>query len=156
MAAPQRKSGGCFMKAEATKLGPWRVSDLAFWRFNAWYVTAGAIFTAPAAGYTLAQTEEHVKGFSLPPYLVVGLCVVAIGMPAMAVFFWRLHRQLAGAPKVTASARCLTRIAALLAGPKGTALSAEWASHLSGETGTGLPSRRQARDALGFVASAVQ
>ena len=50
---------------------------------------------------------------------------------------------------------CL-HMAALLAGPKRAALRAEWASHLSGETGTGLPSRRQARDALGFVASAIE
>jgi hypothetical protein len=74
-----------------------------------------------------------------------------------AAFTWRrLYRRRADAPKVTAPARCLTRIAALLAGPKRAELRTEWASHLSGETGTGLPSRRQARDALGFVASAIR
>jgi hypothetical protein len=47
-------------------------------------------------------------------------------------------------------------MAVLVAGPKRAALSAEWSSHLAGETGAGLPSRRQARDALGFVASAIE
>ena len=145
------------MKAEAIKLGPWRVNSLAFWRFNAWYTTACAIFAVPVVGYTVAQTEEHVKGFSLPPYLVVELCLVAgVGMPALAVYMWRVYRRLADAPKGIVSARCLTRLAVIVAGPKRAALSAEWAGHLAGETGAGLPSRRQARDALGFVASAIQ
>jgi hypothetical protein len=106
-------------------------------------------------GSAVAQTEEHVKGFSLPFYLVVEMCVFAsVVMPGLAVWSWHHYRQLADAPKVTISARCLTRMAVLVAGPKRAALCAEWASHLSGETGAGLPSRRQARDALGFVASA--
>lgn len=145
------------MRTAAVQLGPWRISRLAIARFNAWSMTAFAIFAVPVVGSAVAQTEEHVKGFSLPFYLVVQLCVIAgVVMPGLTVLSWHLYRQLADAPKVAVSARCLTRMAVVLAGPKRAALRAEWASHLSGETGTGLPSRRQARDALGFVASAVR
>jgi hypothetical protein len=143
--------------AEVAKLGPWRVSRLAVMRFMAWWMTAGAILAVPVVGSVVALAEEHAKGFPLPFYMVVQLCVIAgVVMPGMAVVSWHLYRQLADAPKVTISARCLTRMAVIVAGPKRAALSAEWATHLFGETGTGLPSPRQARDALGFVASATR
>ena len=50
----------------------------------------------------------------------------------------------------------LTSLAVLIAGQRGDVASAEWCSHLSGETGTGLPSRRQARESAGFVLAAVR
>jgi len=50
----------------------------------------------------------------------------------------------------------LTGLAVFIAGRRGTVISAEWCAHLSGETGTGLPSRRQARESAGFVLAAVR
>jgi hypothetical protein len=50
----------------------------------------------------------------------------------------------------------LTGLAVFLAGNKRADLSAEWRSHLSGESGAGLPSRRQPREAAGFVVAAVR
>jgi hypothetical protein len=63
--------------AEVVKLGPWRVSRRAGARFLAWWTTTGAIFAVPVLGSVAALTEEHVKGFSVPFYLVVQLCVIA-------------------------------------------------------------------------------
>jgi hypothetical protein len=54
-----------------------------------------------------------------------------------------------------ASPQRLTGLAVFIAGDRGAALSDEWRSHLSGETGRGLPSRRQQREALKFVRAAV-
>lgn len=50
----------------------------------------------------------------------------------------------------------LTDLAVLIAGERGDVLSDEWRSHLSGESGAGLPPRRQAREAAGFVLAAVR
>jgi len=50
----------------------------------------------------------------------------------------------------------LTGLAVFIAGRKRAAVGAEWRSHLSGENGVGLPSRRQAREAAGFVLAAVR
>ena len=101
------------------------------------------------------MTAQHVKGFSLSPFVLAALSVVAAAAPIQAVFAWRKYRRATDTPKVSSSARCLTRVAVLLAGSRRAALSAEWASHLSGETGTTLSYRRQAHDALGFVAAAI-
>lgn len=50
----------------------------------------------------------------------------------------------------------LTSLAVLLAGRERAALATEWRSHLSGETGSGLPSDRQVREAAGFVLAAIR
>jgi hypothetical protein len=115
-----------------------------------WSVTGAATSVVARAVYSAVTVADHV--------LALAWVAIALGWMATAAFTWRrLYRRPAGAPKVTAPARCLTRMAVFLVGPKQrAALRAEWASHLSGETGAGLPSRRQARDALGFVASAIR
>jgi hypothetical protein len=50
----------------------------------------------------------------------------------------------------------LAGLAVFIAGRERAAVRCEWRAHLSGETGTGLPSRRQAREAAGFVLAAVR
>jgi hypothetical protein len=50
----------------------------------------------------------------------------------------------------------LTGFAVFIAGRKRAALGTEWRSHLSGETGRGLPGDQQIREAAGFVRAAVQ
>jgi hypothetical protein len=50
----------------------------------------------------------------------------------------------------------LTGIAVFLAGRKRAALGCEWRSHLSGETGAGLPHDRQVREAAGFLLAALR
>ena len=60
-------------------------------------------------------------------------------------------------PRRTAvTSRRLTGLAVFIAGHRRGDLSDEWRSHLSGESGAGLPSRRQAQEAAGFVLAAVR
>jgi hypothetical protein len=59
---------------------------------------------------------------------------------------WRTH----------VSPQNLTHLAALLAGRERAAVVCEWCSHLSGETGRGLPEDRQVREAAGFVLAAIR
>jgi hypothetical protein len=54
------------------------------------------------------------------------------------------------------TSQSLTGLAVFIAGEGRPELKAEWRSHLSGESGRGLPSRRQAREATGFVLAAVR
>jgi hypothetical protein len=55
-----------------------------------------------------------------------------------------------------ASPQRLTRLAMLIAGRQRASVCGEWRSHLAGETGTGLPEGRQAREAAGFVVAAMR
>jgi hypothetical protein len=50
----------------------------------------------------------------------------------------------------------LTTLAILIAGRKRADLRSEWRSHLSGETGAGLPQNRQVREAAGFMLAALR
>lgn len=50
----------------------------------------------------------------------------------------------------------LTTLAVRIAGSERVDVSAKWRSHLSGEFGAVLPSRRQPRDAAGFVVAEVR
>jgi hypothetical protein len=50
----------------------------------------------------------------------------------------------------------LTGLAVLIAGRKRAGQGTEWRSHLSGETGWGLPRDQQVREAAGFVRAAVR
>ena len=59
------------------------------------------------------------------------------------------------ARRAAVTTRRLTSIAVFIAGDRGDALSDEWRSHLSGESGHGMSSRRQAREAAGFVRAAL-
>ena len=141
----------------AAYCGPSGISELANARIRAQASTGSAILGACLTGLVAVATAEHVKvGIPLGPPAIFGASLGAVPPVGIAVFLWRRYRRLSDARKVTALARCLTHMAVLLAGPKRAAMSAEWASHLSGETGTGVPSRRQARDALGFVVSAIR
>ena len=55
-----------------------------------------------------------------------------------------------------ATPSCLTALAVLLAGRKRSALADEWSAHLAGDSGHDPVTWRKIREALGFVASAVQ
>jgi hypothetical protein len=54
------------------------------------------------------------------------------------------------------SSRCLTSLAAKLAGRKRPALPAEWRAHLAGESGQDPVTWPKVKEALGFVSSAIQ
>jgi hypothetical protein len=131
------------------------MNGLPFARYKAWCETAFTIPLVLAAGLSVEVDAEHgMKAY--PPLAPVIVCVFAAVAVVDTVCSWQDYRRLRGAQKVTAPAQCLTRIAVLLAGSKRAALGTEWAAHLIGETGTALSRRRQARDALGFVASAAR
>lgn len=74
--------------------------------------------------------------------------------PAASQSQERLRRFRARRAAVTT--KKLTDLAVFIAGQRRAVIGAEWCSHLSGETGTGLPSRRQARESAGFVLAAVR
>jgi hypothetical protein len=74
--------------------------------------------------------------------------------PAATQSHVRLHGFRVRRAEVTA--KRLTGLAVFIAGQNRAVVSAEWRSHLSGESGTGLPSRRQARESAGFVLAAVR
>jgi hypothetical protein len=76
---------------------------------------------------------------------------------------WIGLRLLPPAPKKHAnwllaglSARGLTALATLIAGRRRPALRAEWRAHLAGESGHDPVTWRKVKEALGFVASALQ
>ena len=113
--------------------------------------------------------------WSLPP---VARSYTAIGMALAAVVFWRVAVKFVLVPVLPAmvlvklamwawenwgdralagfSVRGLTALATLLAGRSRPALRAEWRAHLAGETGHDPVTWRKVRQAVGFVASAVQ
>jgi hypothetical protein len=74
------------------------------------------------------------------------LCQVKSALPAHYKIRWYAR----------VSPQRLTGLAVLIAGRKRAGLSSEWRSHLSGETGWGLPRDQQVREAAGFVRAAVR
>jgi sugar phosphate isomerase/epimerase len=85
---------------------------------------------------------------------VAVMAVIELGIGAERKH--RAKRKRADWPLARFSARSLTNLAALLAGRRRLALRAEWRSHLAGESGHDPVTWRKIREALGFVASAVQ
>lgn len=81
---------------------------------------------------------------------LVALVIVTSLLPPLP-FLLRFRDRLRGFP-----ASSLTDLAALLAGRGRPALRAEWRAHLAGESGRDPVTWRKVRQALGFVASAVQ
>lgn len=61
------------------------------------------------------------------------------------------------AQRAAVTTKRMTNLAVLIAGERGPALGDEWCSHLAGESGRGLASSRQARDAArGFLIAALR
>ena len=92
--------------------------------------------------------------YGLGAWVVVGgrwLVVAGVVIGAVAFFLRRFSGWLTGF-----SASRLTDLAVLLAGRRRSEVRDEWPAHLAGESGHDPDTRVKIRQALGFVASAIQ
>lgn len=110
--------------------------------------------TATASATTLWVGPNRSSTAALATALVAMLSLIELVIGAKRKP--RARRKPVDWPLARFSARSLTNLAALLAGRRRLALRAEWRSHLAGESGHDPVTWRKIREALGFVASAVQ
>ena len=107
---------------------------------------------ATGAAVSLLVTD---LGSWWPNALMVTIAVAAAGYMLVPVLRERMTGRVAN-PYAKFSARGLTALAALLAGRRRPALRAEWRAHLAGESGHDPVTWPKLKEALGFVASAIQ
>ena len=106
---------------------------------------------ALVAGDLISIGIEGKQGFGGTVWLVVlGLAAMALVLRVVALVSLLLELLFGF------SASSLTNLAVLLGGRRRPALRAEWQAHLAGESGHDPVTWHKAREALGFVSSAVQ
>lgn len=102
----------------------------------------GAMRAAPTLGIPINQGSQVV--------------FVMLGLTASSLLEALIKALLSPRRLARVSARGLTRLAVTLAGGKRPALRAEWQAHLAGESGHDPVTWQKAKEALGFVASALR
>jgi len=106
-------------------------------------------FTGVASGVGYYLLHPSVQSVTM------GTAGVTLGIATIGLVI-QAARTRVDRPLARFSVRGLTGLAVLLAGRKGPALRDEWRAHLAGESGHDPLTWPKAREAFGFVASAIR